>query len=56
MIKIRGASDDLVEIYGSCYREDEIGCFDADVRIRFWMVRLFGSAIQRTARLFGGLR
>lgn len=35
MIKIRGVSDDLVEIYGSCYREDEIGCFDADVRIRF---------------------
>lgn len=35
MIKIRGASDDLVEIYGSCYREDEIGCWEKDVRIRF---------------------
>ena len=35
MIKIRGASDDLVEVYGSCYREDEIGCWEKDVRIRF---------------------
>ena len=35
MIEIRGASDDLVEIYGSCYREDEIGCWEKDVRIRF---------------------
>lgn len=35
MIKIHGASDDLVEIYGSAYREDEIECFDSDVRIRF---------------------
>ena len=35
MIKIRGVSDDLVEIYDSCYREDEIGCWKKDVRIRF---------------------
>ena len=35
MIKIRGVSDDLVEIYGSCYREDEIGCWEKNVRIRF---------------------
>ena len=35
MIKICGASDDLVEIYGSDYREDEIGCWEKDVRIRF---------------------
>ena len=35
MIKIYGCSDDLVEICGSVYKEDEIGCFDHDVRIRF---------------------
>lgn len=35
MIKIHGASDDLVEIYGSTYKEDEIGCYNHDVRIRF---------------------
>lgn len=34
MIKIYGASDDLVEIEGSAY-EQEIGCWDQDVRIRF---------------------
>lgn len=36
MIKIYGCSDDLVEICGSVYKEDEIGCFDHDVRIRFF--------------------
>lgn len=35
MVKIYGASDDLVEIEGSRYKEDEIGCFEYDVRIRF---------------------
>lgn len=35
MIKIYGASDDLVEIENSTYKEDEIGCFGMDVRIRF---------------------
>ena len=35
MIRVYGASDDLVEIEGSKYREDEIGCFDADVRLSF---------------------
>ena len=35
MIRIYGASDDLVEIEGSQYKEDEIGCFDRDVRIWF---------------------
>lgn len=35
MIKIHGSSDDLVEIYGSSYQEDEIGCWEKDVRIRF---------------------
>ena len=35
MVKIYGASDDLVEIEGSKYREDEIGCFEKDVRITF---------------------
>ena len=35
MIKIYGASDDLVEIENSTYKEDEIGCYDSDVRIRF---------------------
>ena len=35
MIKIYGVSDDLVEIEGSKYDEDEIGCYDSEVRIRF---------------------
>lgn len=35
MVKVYGASDDLVEIYGSTYKENEIGCFEKDVRIRF---------------------
>ncbi len=35
MIKVYGASDDLVEIEGSSYKDDEIGCFEEDVRIRF---------------------
>ena len=35
MIKIYGASDDLVEIENSTYKEDEIGCYNSDVRIRF---------------------
>ena len=34
MVQVYGASDDLVEITGSKY-EDEIGCFDRDVRIYF---------------------
>lgn len=34
MVKIYGASDDLVEIEGSVI-EQEIGCYDQDVRIRF---------------------
>lgn len=35
MVKIYGASDDLVEIEGSRFKEDEIGCFEYDVRFRF---------------------
>lgn len=35
MVKVYGCSDDLVEIEGSAYKEDEIGCYDQDVRIRF---------------------
>lgn len=35
MIKVYGASDDLVEIEGSAYKEDEIGCYNSDVRIGF---------------------
>ena len=37
MVKVRvyGASDDLVEIDGSSYKQDEIGCYGHDVRIRF---------------------
>lgn len=35
MVKIFGYSDDLVEIEGSNYEEDEIGCYDQDVRIWF---------------------
>ena len=36
MVKVYGASDDLVEIENSKYKEDEIGCYDQDVRIRFF--------------------
>ena len=35
MIRIYGASDDLVEIEGSEYKEDEIGCYNHNVRIWF---------------------
>lgn len=35
MIKVYGCSDDLVEIEGSVYKEDEIGCFDKDTEIEF---------------------
>lgn len=35
MIKVYGASDDLVEIEGSKYRDDEIGCYNTDVKIEF---------------------
>lgn len=35
MVKVYGASDDLVEIENSQYKQDEIDCFDSDVRIRF---------------------
>ena len=35
MIKIYGCSDDLVEIEGSAYEEDEIDCYNRDVRITF---------------------
>ncbi len=34
-VKVYGVSDDLVEIEGSSYWEDEIGCYDKDVRIWF---------------------
>ena len=36
MMKIYGHSDDLVEIEGSRYNEDEICCFDHDVIIEFY--------------------
>lgn len=35
MIRIYGSSDDLVEIEGSTYEEDEIGCYNQDVLIDF---------------------
>ncbi len=35
MIRVYGASDDLVEIENSMYKKDEIECFECDVRIRF---------------------
>ena len=35
MVKIYGCSDDLVEIYGSSYQEDEIGCYQSDVILAF---------------------
>lgn len=34
-VKVYGASDDLVEIENSDYKENEIGCYNSDVRIRF---------------------
>ena len=36
MVKVYGASDDLEEIENSKYKEDEIGCYDHDMRIRFF--------------------
>lgn len=35
MVRIYGRSDDLVEIEGSNYAEDEIGCYNQDVIIIF---------------------
>lgn len=35
MVKVYGCSDDLVEIENSAYEENEIGCFESDVIIRF---------------------
>lgn len=35
MVKVYGASDDLVEIDGSNYKDDEIDCYDKNVRIWF---------------------
>ena len=36
IVKVYGVSDDLVEIENSTYQEDEIGCFNCDVRIAFY--------------------
>lgn len=35
MLKVYGQSDDLVIIEGAKYPDDEIGCFERDVRITF---------------------
>lgn len=35
MVRIYGASDDLVEIENSGYEENEIGCYDSNVIIIF---------------------
>lgn len=35
MTRIYGCSDDLVELEGTAYPDDEIGCYDNDVRIWF---------------------
>lgn len=35
MLKVYGCSDDLVEIEGAKYPNDEIGCFERDVKIKF---------------------
>lgn len=35
MIRVYGCSDDLVEIEGSKYEQNEIDCYDKDVRITF---------------------
>lgn len=34
-VRVYGCSDDLVEIEGSGYKEDEIGCYNCQVRIWF---------------------
>ena len=35
MIKVYGASDDLVEVEGAAYPADEIGCYGGDVFLVF---------------------
>ena len=35
MIKVYGVSDDLVEVEGAAYPDDEIGCYEADVVLIF---------------------
>ena len=35
MIRVYGCSDDLVEIEGAKYPDDEVDCFDKDLRIGF---------------------
>ncbi len=35
MVKVYGCSDDLVEIEGTKYMDDEIGCYNCDVSIWF---------------------
>ena len=35
MVRVFGASDDLVEIEGGDYREKEIDCYDKTVRLEF---------------------
>lgn len=35
MLKVYGYSDDLVEIEGAEYPNDEIDCFEHDVRVKF---------------------
>ncbi|MFR4088470.1 MAG: hypothetical protein ACLT1A_11555 [Dysosmobacter sp.] len=35
MARIYGASDDLLEIEDSDFEEDEISCYNQDVRLRF---------------------
>lgn len=36
MVRVYGFSDDLVEIEGSDYCKNEIGCYNHDVIIDFW--------------------
>lgn len=35
MVKVFGESDDLCEIEGSVYQENEIGCYNHNVKIHF---------------------
>lgn len=35
MVRVFGASDDLVEIEGSNYPDNEIGCYDGTVKLEF---------------------
>ena len=45
MLKVYGQSDDLVIIEGAKYPDDEIDCFNRDVRITFAVVDQEGDSM-----------